>query len=87
MKKIVLFKSPTCGICKLFKRELDKVCAELNIPLEEVDVSSPRGLELAQKHNINHSGYAWYEIDGDIKIKWDKPCQSSKIVESINAIG
>ena len=40
MKKIVLFKSPTCGPCKLFAPMVKQAVKELNIEYQEVDVST-----------------------------------------------
>lgn len=83
MKKIVLFKSPTCGPCKLFAPQVKRAVEELKIEYTEVDVSTDEGSKYAQENGITHSGCAWYEEDGEIKIRWDHPVSASKLITDI----
>jgi thiol-disulfide isomerase/thioredoxin len=79
MKKIVLFKSPTCGPCRLFAPVCKQVADELNMNYEEVDVTTETGLAFAKEHNISHSGCALYFEDNVVKFTWDRPVPAAKM--------
>lgn len=44
---LTLFTSPTCGPCRILKPELRELCAELELPLAERDISKPEDKEAA----------------------------------------
>ena len=86
MKKLVLFKSPTCGPCKLFGPMVKQAATELNIEYVEVDVSTDEGSKYARENGITHSGCAWYEEDGNIKIRWEHPVPAKKLIADIEKV-
>ena len=83
MKKIVLYKSPTCGPCKMFA-PICKKCAEANcLEYEEIDVTTDEGLKKAEANNVTHSGVAMLVIDNVVKYTWDRPCPENKFMEAL----
>lgn len=84
MKKLVIFKSPTCGPCKLFAPMVKQAAEAIEAEYIEIDVSTEDGLKFASENGINHSGCAWYEVDNEIKIRWDKPVPATKLLADIN---
>ena len=84
MKKIILFKSPTCGPCKLFAPVCKQVAEQLNINFEEIDVTTTEGLAIAKQYNITHSGCALYIVDNEVKITWERPVPPAKMLSDLN---
>jgi thiol-disulfide isomerase/thioredoxin len=84
MKKLVIFKSPTCGPCKLFAPMVKQAAESIEAEYIEIDVSTEDGLKFASENGITHSGCAWYEVDNEIKIRWDKPVPATKLLADIN---
>lgn len=85
-KKIVLFKSPTCGPCKLFAPVCKSVAEQISAEYIEIDVSTDEGVKVAEANGITHSGTAWYEKDGKIKIKWERPAPANKLIADIESL-
>ena len=83
MKKLILFKSPTCGPCKLFAPVVKSAAEKLEAEYIEIDVSSDEGFELAKKYGIRNSGSAVYEIDEKVKFKWAQPVPLDKLLADI----
>jgi thiol-disulfide isomerase/thioredoxin len=83
MKKIVLFKSPTCGPCKLFAPVLKGVAEKVGAEYVEIDVTSEEGFKYAEANGITHSGVAWYEENGDVKVKWERPAPEAKLLSDL----
>ena len=86
MKKFVLFKSPTCGPCRMFQPNLQAAANTLNAELEIVDVTTDEGLKYAQENGVTKSGVAWYEVDGEVKIRWERPYPTQKLLEDIEKL-
>jgi thiol-disulfide isomerase/thioredoxin len=86
MKKLVMFKAPTCGPCKLFGPVVKQVAEEIGAEYIEIDVSTDEGNAFAEKNGITHSGCAWYEVDNDIKIRWERPVPPAKLKEDIGSL-
>ena len=86
MKKIVIFKSPTCGPCKLFAPQVKKAADELNLEYVEIDVTTDEGSKYARDNGITHSGCAWYSEDDQIKIRWEHPVPAAKLIADINKL-
>ena len=86
MKKIILFKSPTCGPCKLFGPMVKQAAETIGAEYVEIDVSTDEGYEFASKNGIHRSGCAWYEVDGEVKLKWEQPVPADKLVSDINSL-
>ncbi len=84
MNKIVVFVSPTCGPCQLFKPQLRKAALDTCADYEEIDVSTPDGLTEASKYNIQSSGQAIYFKDGEEKIRWTTPKPANLLISEIN---
>lgn len=84
-KKIVLFKSPTCGPCKLFAPVCKSVAEQISAEYVEIDVSTDEGFKFASENGISHSGTAWYEEDGKIKITWERPAPANKLIADIES--
>ena len=83
MKKLILFKSPTCGPCKLFAPVVKSAAEKLEAEYIEIDVSSDDGFEIAKKYGIRNSGSAVYEIDDEVKFKWTQPVPLDKLLTDI----
>ena len=83
MKKIVLFKSPTCGPCKLFAPVCKQVAEQINVEYEEIDVTTTDGLDFAKKYNITHSGCALYFENDTVKFTWDRPVPPAKMLSDL----
>jgi thiol-disulfide isomerase/thioredoxin len=86
MKKLVIFKSPTCGPCKLFAPMVKQAAETIGAEYVEIDVSTDEGFKFAAENGITHSGCAWYEVKNEIKIKWDKPVPAVKLLADINSL-
>lgn len=86
MKKLILFKSPFCGPCKMFEPNLKEAAKQLNIEYEFIDVSTEQGLDYASEHGVKHSGTAWYVNDNNILITWEHPCSIEKLLSDINSV-
>lgn len=86
MNKIIVFVSPTCGPCQLFKPQLKKAAQETNVEYIEADVSTEEGLSEAKKYNIQSSGQAIFLKDDTVAIHWETPCSAVKVINDINAI-
>ena len=86
MKKFVMFKSPTCGPCKLFAPMVKQAAESIEAEYIEIDVSTEDGLKFASENSITHSGCAWYEVDNEVKIRWDKPVPATKLLADINGL-
>ena len=54
-----VFTKNGCGTCKSVKYQLDSK----GVKYDEIDVSTPEGLDLAQKLNIGHAGTIINEKD------------------------
>lgn len=83
MKKLILFKSPTCGPCKLFAPVVKEAAEKLEAEYIEMDVSSDEGFAEAKKYGLRNSGSAVYEIDGDVKFKWTQPVPLDKLLSDV----
>jgi len=86
MKKFVMFKSPTCGPCKLFAPVVKQVAEKFEAEYEEVDVSTDEGYKFATENRITHSGCAWYEVDGKVVIRWEQPAPPTKLISDVENI-
>lgn len=86
-KKLILFKSPTCGPCKMFEPQLKKLAEQINAEYTFIDVTTELGLDYASKNGVTHSGEAWLMIDNDIKIRWNRPCAVEKLLADVKNIG
>jgi thiol-disulfide isomerase/thioredoxin len=86
MNKILVFVSPTCGPCQLFKPQLRKAALETQSDYDEIDVSTEEGLEEAKKYNIQSSGQAIFFKDGEEKIRWISPKPANILVADINKL-
>lgn len=86
MNKIVVFVSPTCGPCQLFKPQLRKAALETTSDYEEIDVSTEEGLEKAKQYNIQSSGQAIFFKNGEEKIRWSSPKPANILIEDIKKI-
>jgi thiol-disulfide isomerase/thioredoxin len=82
-KKIVLFKSPTCGPCKLFAPVCKQVAEQVQVEYEEIDVTTESGLAIAKQYNISHSGCALYIVDNEVKITWERPVPPAKMLADL----
>lgn len=81
MKKFVIFKSPMCGPCKMFLPQIQIASKELNIPYEEVDVTTDEGFEKANNNKVSSSGVLiLFEDDKEIK-RWNRPCAAKTLIE------
>ena len=99
MKAILLFKSKTCGPCKMFEPQLKQVCETLNINYIPVDVEESEEFnlwkkmttrELIEKFGIMSSGKAVYLNDTDKEdgptIIYDRPKRAADIIKDIEAM-
>lgn len=86
MNKIVVFISPTCGPCQLFKPQLRKAALDTCSDYEEIDVSTEEGLAEAAKYNIQSSGQAIFFKDNEEKIRWTSPKPANVLIADINKI-
>ena len=83
MKELLLFKSPTCGPCKLFAPVCKQVADQLGITLIEVDVSTPDGLAIAKEYQISHSGCALYKESNEVKYRWERPVPANVMLADL----
>jgi len=93
--KIILFKAPTCGPCKMFQPQIEKAVELYNLENKEkqiifelCDVSTDDGLAFANKYGIESSGEAILVDVCDIEtplIIWHRPQASDDILNSISA--
>ena len=86
MKKLIIFTSPTCGPCQLFKPQVKEAASKLDIEYTEIDVTTDSGLQEANNFNVQNSGVAVYLIDNEEKKRWIKPCAAATLINDINAI-
>lgn len=80
-----MFKSPTCGPCKLFAPVVKQVAEQIGAEYIEIDVSTDEGNKFASENGITRSGCAWYEENGEIKIRWEQPVPPTKLIADINS--
>lgn len=88
---ILLFKSPTCGPCKMFQPQLEiavknftNEAAELELSF--VDVSTDEGVNIAEDYEITSSGTAILFLNTEPKnilFQWDRPKKSDDIITDI----
>lgn len=96
MKAILLFKSKTCGPCKMFEPQLKEVCEELNINYYPIDVEESESFnfwkelttsELIEKFGIISSGKAVYLHSADVEngptIIFERPKRACDIKKDI----
>lgn len=51
---VFIFTSPTCGQCKMLKPRIEAAASVKDrYTFYEVDTTTPDGMELAQKYNVN----------------------------------
>ncbi len=85
--ELKLFKSPTCGPCKMFEPQLKQAAKECNINLSICDVTTDEGLVEANKFNITNSGQAILINDNNIILyRWPHPVPAKTIIEQIKSI-
>ena len=81
-----MFKSPTCGPCKLFAPMVKQAAEAIDAEYIEIDVSTDDGYKFAAENGITHSGCAWYEVNKEIKIKWERPVPATKLLADIKQL-
>lgn len=78
------FKSPTCGPCRMFAPQVKKAVTDTNIKEKDYDVSTPEGLNEANKYNVTHSGVAILtDDDGKTLFTWEHPAPSDQLIKVI----
>lgn len=96
MKVILLFKSKSCGPCKMFEPQLKEVCETLNINYIPVDVEESNVFELwknvstaelIEKFAITSSGKAVFlqtaEVEDGPTIIYERPKRAADIIRDI----
>lgn len=99
MKAILLFKSKTCGPCKMFEPQLKDVCTTLNINYIPVDVEETEEFnlwknlttsELIEKFAVSSSGKAVYldDISNEncMMLVYERPKKAADIIKDIQNI-
>ena len=67
-KKVKVYSTPTCPYCKMVKEFLK----EINIPFEDIDVSSDRSAADEMIAKSGQMGVPVIDIDGEIITGFDK---------------
>jgi thiol-disulfide isomerase/thioredoxin len=83
--ELVIFKSPTCGPCKLFAPQCKQAADTLNINYREVDVTNEDGVKEAKKFSITSSGIALLLDNGNEVLRFDRPCPATMLIDCIKA--
>ena len=83
--ELVIFKSPTCGPCKLFAPQCKQAAETLNIDYREVDVTDESGAKEAEKFLINNSGVALLLDNGTEVLRFERPCPAAMLIDCIKA--
>lgn len=97
MMKLILFKSKTCGPCKMFEPQILKASEETGIEYIPVDVEENNTYhfwkdltteDLLKKFAIRSSGILVFLLDETKEDKptiiFDRPCPASNIIKMIN---
>lgn len=96
MKVMLLFKSKSCGPCKMFEPQLKEVCEKMNIEYIPVDVEESGTFklwtdlttsELIEKFSITSSGKAVYlstaEVEDGPTIIYERPKRAADIIKDV----
>lgn len=86
-KKLILFKSPTCGPCKMFEPQLKKLAEAINAEYTFVDVTTESGLEHAKLYHVTHSGEALLMVNDEVKVRWNRPNAFEKLFAEVKEVG
>jgi thiol-disulfide isomerase/thioredoxin len=84
--KIILFKSDTCGPCKLFQPQCEEAAKTLSATFEAVDVNSDDNIDKCRRYNVMSSGIAIVlngDNDENLIYQFDRPCAATFIVETV----
>jgi len=95
--KLLLFKSKTCGPCKMFEPQVIKASAETGVEYVPIDVEESNTYhfwkdlttnDLLEKFAIKSSGILILLMNEDVEdgpmVEFERPCAASNIVKTIN---
>lgn len=80
--KLIFFKAPTCGPCKMFYPQVVKAAETLSLELITIDVTEDTDTPV--KYNINSSGTLILIDNSGSEIKrWERPMPASQLIQEI----
>ena len=95
--KLLLFKSKTCGPCKMFEPQIIKASTETGVDYIPIDVEENNMYhfwkdlstkDLIEKFSIQSSGILIFLVDENIEngpmVIFERPCAAVNIIKTIN---